>query len=345
MKTPIMKARHQVGCVALALLVPSILAAQDPEPIEQACARFKQYQPGPAARPTEADRKAFSREKNCFGHFYSADVKPDYDKGRRCCLVRGDCNRELAMVFANGWGTPRDLDAATYFLCQAGGEMAPFEQQGMLEFLQGMRTGQETGKLDYCDHITSGSGMTWCANLAYSARKVEWDRRAAAVEQTLNPAARQALAPLRKAADALSEADAGYMAEPNRGGTIYPSVVLSSQIERGDELLTTLERYAQKRAPAVNPDALKIADDALNSLYKRIMAGTKANDKEFGRGTAGQDVLRGAQRAWISYRDAWTAFYRLRWKGTAPPEALDVEITRALSEKRIQELVEWGTEP
>lgn len=331
--------------IALALLVPSTLAAQNPDPVEQACARFKQYQPGPAARPTEADRKAFGREKNCFGHFYSADVKPDYDKGRRCCLVRGDCNRELAMVFANGWGTPRDFDAATYFLCRAGDEMAPFEQEGMLEFLQGMRTGKEKGDLDYCEHVTSGAGSGWCMSVELDRKKVEWERRIAAVDRTLGKEARQSLAALRKAAEAATGADASYMAEPNRGGTIYSAVVLGGEAERGDDFVATLERYSQKRAPAATPDALKKADNALNSLYKEMMAAAKADDEEYEQGTAGQDALRNAQRAWIPYRDAWSAFYRLRWKGAAPPEALDREIAAALTEKRTRELSELGTEP
>lgn len=331
--------------IVLMLLVPPTLTAQDPDPVEQACARFKQYQPGPAARPTEADRKAFGREKNCFGHFYSADIKPDYDKGRRCCLVRGDCNRELAMVFANGWGTPRDFDAATYFLCRAGHEMAPFEQEGMLEFLQGMRTGKETGKLDYCEHVTSGAGASWCASLDYDRKKIDWDRRTAAVEKTLGADVKPAFAALRKAAEAAIEADAAYIAEPNRGGTIYSSVVIGGQMDRSDDFVATLERYNRKRAPEAGPAALKKADDGLNSLYKSMMAQAKADDKEYEQGTAGQDALRKAQRVWIPYRDAWTAFYRLRWKGAAPPEALDREITTALTEKRTQELAELGPEP
>ncbi len=331
--------------IALALLAPSTLAAQDPDPVEQACARLKQFQPGPTARPTEADRKAFSREKNCFGHFYSADVKPDYDKGRRCCLVRGDCNRELAMVFANGWGTPRDFDAATYFLCRAGDEMAPFEQEGMLEFLQGMRTGKETGKLDYCDHITSGVGSTWCASLDYDRKKIDWDRRIAAVEKTLGADVKPAFAALRKAAEAAIRTDAAYIAQPNLGGTIYPSVVIGGEMDRSGDFAATLERFTQKRAPEAGRAALKKADDDLNSLYKTMLAQAKADDKEYEQGTAGQDALRNAQRAWIPYRDAWTAFYRLRWKGSAPAEALDREIAKALTEKRTQELAELGAEP
>ncbi len=105
-----MKIFFQFRWIALALLIPSTLAAQDPDvTVEQTCAPFKNWQAGPAARPTEADRKAFGREKNCFGHFYSADVKPDYDKGRRCCLVRGDCNREPRHGFCQRLGHPARL--------------------------------------------------------------------------------------------------------------------------------------------------------------------------------------------------------------------------------------------
>jgi uncharacterized protein YecT (DUF1311 family) len=257
--------------------------------------------------------------------------------------VRGDCNRELAMIFANGWGTPRDLGAATYFLCRVGDEMAPAEQWSMLQFVDGLRTGKEKGTLDYCEHVTSGMGSTWCASLELDKKKGGWERRAAAVEKGLSPEARPALAALRKATDALVEADAAYMAEGNRGGTIYPSVVLSSQMDRTDDLLATLERYVQKRAPAATPDALKKADAALNTAYKAIVSQAKADDKEYETGNA--SALRDAQRAWIPYRDAWIAFYRLRWKGAAPAETLDREIAAALTEKRTRELNEFGAEP
>ena len=335
--------------IALALLASLPLIAQDDfwdeDDARKACEPFLRYLPGPVGRPTEADRKVFEREKNCFGHFYDPDGKPDYDKARRCCLVRGDCNRELAMIFANGWGTPRDLGAAMYFLCRAGDEMAPAEQEGMLQFVDGLRTGKEKGNLDYCEHVTSGMGAGWCASVERDKKHAEWERRAAAVERNLKPEARPAFAALRKAMDELANGDANYMAEPNRGGTIHSAVVLSSQIARNDDLLAILERYVQKRAPAATPEALKKADADLNAAYKAILAQAKADDKEYEMGTAGQDVLRDAQRAWIPYRDAWITFYRLHWKGAAPAEALDREIAAVLTEKRTRELSELGVEP
>jgi len=215
----------------------------------------------------------------------------------------------------------------------------------MLQFLQGLRTGKETGALDYCDQLTSGMGSTWCAGLELDQKKVRWDRRIAAAEHSLGPEARQALPALRKAAAAFAEADAALTAEPNQGGTIYPSVVLGAQIERGDDFAAALERYAQKRAPAASPAVLEKADGALNAAYKKLLArsGPCPKDDPY-CGNLDRDVVREAQRSWLPYRDAWIALYRLRWKGAAPPEALDREIATVLTGQRTKELGQVGAE-
>ncbi len=119
-------------------------------------------------------------------------------------------------------------------------------------------------------------------------------------------------------------------------------MALGGEIERREVFVTTLERYTRSRAPKTTPESLKTADTALNAAYKARMVETKQDDKDLEKGTTGQDVLRDAQRAWIPYRDAWTAFYRLRWKGAASPEALDQEIAAALTRDRTKELAEMG---
>jgi len=339
---------HLNLALALAVLAAPAMAQEDfwgEEDAQKACAPFEHYQPGPAAQPTEQDRKTFAGDKDCLPFFYDPAGANDYDKGRRCCLARGDCNRELAMAFANGWGTKRDLDAATYFLCRAGGEMAPAEHWGMLQFLHGLRTGKETGSLDFCDQVTSGVGASWCTGLAFERKEVEWDRRIQTVEQPLGKEARQALAALRKAAAAFMQEDSALTAEPNRGGTIYSSMVLEGRIRRGDAFAADLERYTRNRAPAASPAALESADGALNTAYKKLVAlsGPCPKDDPY-CGNYDRDVVRDAQRSWLPYRDAWIAFYRLRWKEAAPPEALDREIAAALTEQRTKELGQVGAE-
>src|ERR1700712_5601262 len=148
----------------LPLLAPWSLSAQNDfgEPEAQAlCARLKDYHPGPKAQSTDADRKLFAAEtETCTGYVYGPGTALNYDKGRRCCLVKG-CNRELAVIFANGWGVPRDYAAALYFRCGAE-EVAPAEQWAMLGRIQEMRKQAHPEDLDYCNWVTSGHGATWC---------------------------------------------------------------------------------------------------------------------------------------------------------------------------------------
>jgi uncharacterized protein YecT (DUF1311 family) len=305
------------------------------------CARVAGYKPGPEARATDEDRKVFKdKSEDCTAYVYDSGegVNPDkQDKGRRCCLSHGDCNRELATIFANGWGVRRDYDAATYFLCQAGDEMAPFEQWEMLGHVEDMRKASQPKDLDFCDYAESGYGTSWCAQLDLARRSVDWERQIAALRPSLG-AAQPSLATLRKAADTFIEANAEAAAAGNLGGSIYPSVVLGSQATGNEAFVVNLERFGRQRADAATQDTLKKADAALNAAYKTAVAPDELDEDH-----AVSDSLRAAQRAWIRYRDAWIAFYRLRWKDAAPPDALDREITAALTNQRTDELRELIT--
>ena len=77
----------------LALLVPWSLSARNDFGETEAqvlCAKFKDYHPGPKAQSTDADRKLFAAEAgDCTGYVYGPGSALDYDKGRRCCLVKG----------------------------------------------------------------------------------------------------------------------------------------------------------------------------------------------------------------------------------------------------------------
>jgi len=338
---------------ALVLVPLAVFARQEPEekvPTEAEanamCAKVAHFKPGPEATPSAQDRKAFAdKSADCTGFVYDTGEGTDYDKGRRCCLVHGDCNRELAMIFANGWKVRRDYDAATYFICQAGDEMAPFEQWEMLGHVQRMRTAKAPKDLDFCEYAESGRGTAWCASLNLDRQSFQAERRIAAIRKSLDPAAQKSLAQLEKAADSFKEADAELQAADTRGGTIHTTMVLAAEKERTGIFVSTLERFGQKRAAAASPEALKQADTALNAAYKAAMAKEDEACEGCGEGEkSGRALLRDAQRVWIHYRDAWTAFYRLRWKGAAPPEALDREITAALSTQRVEELRKLGEE-
>ena len=206
--------------------------------------------------------------------------------------------------------------------------------------------GQSSGDED-CSGDPRGLTAGWCMSQELSRKKVEWERRIApiaALARSQGKETQKALAALRKTAEAFIGNEASVFAEPNRGGTGYSTVILVGEIKRGEDFVAILERYTRERAPEANPAALKTADDALNATYTEVMAAYKAGDEDAGKGTSGQDVLRQAQRSWLPYRDAWIVFYRLRWKGAAPPEALEQEIAAALTEQRTKALGQVGSE-
>lgn len=286
--------------MAVLMSAPSAVCGQDEEKIpdeaeaQAICARFASYKPGAEARATDQDRKVFgAKSADCTGYVYDTGKGTDRDKGRRCCLVHGDCNRELAVIFANGWGVRRDYDAATYFLCAAGDEMAPFEQWEMLGHVEAMRKASQPKDLDFCDYAESGFGTSWCAQLDLTRRSVDWERRIAAVRGSLGAAAQQSLVELRKAAKTFVEANAEAAAAGFLGGSIHPSEVLWSQASGNEGFVVNLERFGRQRADAVTQETLNRADAALNTAYKAAM--TYYDDLGAGDHTVSES-LRAAQR-------------------------------------------------
>lgn len=224
--------------------------------------------------------------------------------------------RELAEKYANGDGVKRNLDTAAYFLCKAEEEMAPMEFSGMSQHLAAMREGSETEPLDFCDYVTSGYGMGYCAHREYEKLMPQLDRRLAAVHV---PDA------LRAKGLAYVKAETERTGELSRGGTGYAGFVLGEEMAEKQLFVENLERFAKKRAPAASAAQAKAADVELNAAYR-------AWDRDA--------FLRDAQRAWIAYRDAFAAWYVERWKGAAAPDALKREIVTELSAQRAKDLRE-----
>lgn len=222
-------------------------------------------------------------------------------------------NRELAEKFANGDGVKRDFDAAAYFLCRAEEEMAPAEFTGMIEHLQRMREGKEKEPLDFCQYVTSGYGMSYCAHKQYEKVMPELDRRLA----TLGTAV------LRERGLAFVRAETERSGELSRGGTAYAAMVLGAEMDAKEQVVVALERFSKERAPAASATEWKHADNDLNRAYRVLSRDT---------------FLRDAQRAWIAYRDAFAEFYAERWRGAASPEVLQREIITQLTRERTAQL-------
>jgi uncharacterized protein YecT (DUF1311 family) len=333
------------GALGAALLVLAHADGPNEARARALCERLASWTPTAAATPTDADRTLYAGKTagNCWAFLYTEPADRDVQAARRCCLVSGDCNRELAVLFANGWGVPRDYDAATHFLCRAGREMAPFEQWAMLDRVQEMREEDAPKDLDYCHHVTSGRGALLCEQLGAEREAPEIEARIekAAGAPAAGPA-RDALTRLVDAAEAFARDEAGHRQEGARGGTGYAAFVMETQRAVFATFVAALERYARGRAPAATAAALTKVDRDLNAAYRKALETARepcplCNEDDH---ESGPQALREAQRAWIAYRDAWTAWYRLRWTAAAAPAALEREIAAALTAARAKELAQ-----
>ena len=248
------------------------------------------------------------------------------------------CERELAEQFANGEGVERDYDAAAYFLCHAGDHMAPAELEGMFEHLQRMRSGEETADLEFCDHVTSGYGMSMCASIRYDELMPNLEARLEALRGRVRAAGRFDSA--RALGTAYAEAEANRIGEQSRGGTGYAAFSLEAQIAEKQRVVESFETWTRQRAPSASAGEAKAADAELNKSYRKAQQEVDEL-KDIVEWTADlRTHLRDAQRRWIAYRDAFAVWYAEEWRGKASREVLRREIVTRLTRERAAQLLQ-----
>lgn len=309
----------------------AVTTAEDP------CARFANYTPRPDARPTDADRAAVAA--NALDPLFWVEqggLPEEYVATRRYCLVTSDCDLDLAMIFANGWGVARDYDAAAFFLCRTT-DIAPAERDGMLAHIEEMRSAATPEDLLYCDHLTSGMGGRRCAAIEDNARSDVRHERVTTLKEAIPGDAAAPLDRLVAALSAFADEEAAVRLIDSRHGTAFLAFRIDEASGISDDLLAEVERLSRTRATACAPADVKDADATLNVSYRRAMT-TRWRWVDLWDADLARSWLRDAQRAWITYRDAWTAFYQARWTGQAAPEVLAREIVCELTSSRSADL-------
>lgn len=257
----------------------------------------------------------------------AATSPAEWRQVRECALARED-DAVLMMLYANGFGVPRDTDIAIHHACKLE-FIAKAEMEGRIAHLAGP---QRAGAVfDQCDDVTSGYMGSICAGIregqAERVRKARLDRRLAA----LPAPARDAFRKLRQAAGRYAGA-----AETDMQGTAAPGLA----IEREGELLAQFEQLVSdvldKRLAAATLQDLARADKELNAVYRTLMTPTQAERERpdrVGDSTITRAEVRQAERAWIAYRDSFVAF-RARLPAGPAPEAIQL----ALTSQRLAEL-------
>src|SRR4051812_24469275 len=174
------------GAVALGFCALAAASAQDwsenKDEITSGMTQSKAICRGVLRRdPPAADKpdaKIAASLKGCDSEklYYGIGMKADPVRARQCAFL--EMQREpdegvfagrtmLMTIYANGVGAKRDLDVATHLAC--GLEGAPAEVDGRVTHLAELKAKNWAGHdFDFCDDITSGLAMGYCADHAAS---------------------------------------------------------------------------------------------------------------------------------------------------------------------------------
>jgi len=224
----------------------------------------------------------------------------------------------LMMLYANGESVARNIPLAKRFACEYGG--APAEIEGRLHHLDEIAGGTDKETLDICDDITSGMMMGFCSYEAALFARFTRNERWTALQAGWTSTQRSLLAVLRKAADAYFDSASGN--EVDMSGTARGAFATDTYEALDIAMLEDVERFEKGSRPSEKPGDFAPADKALNAVYRKTLAELDASEKAdkaqnvWMYGEVASEGVRGTQRLWLPYRDAWVAFAATRYPDT-----------------------------
>jgi hypothetical protein len=237
-----------------------------------------------------------------------------YEAARRCAWAERAADEaersmfggsaSLLAIYANGLGVPRDYALARHFACEAGGAYAEVENR--LEHLAAMEAGTDRQPLDFCDDITSGYMMGYCAQREAWKARPRREETWKALLAGWPPEHRAAWIALKAAAQDFF--DARIAGEVDASGTGRAAFIVGEEEALAIALLDSVQRFERGELPQADEAQFAEADRRLNEAYARARAAAQFEEPDalFGPlGSVSPEGIRDAERAWIKYRDAW----------------------------------------
>lgn len=268
--------------------------------------------PAPKAWPDCASYKSYS----------GIGRKVDYAAARRCAWAERlaqQANLEpkytvaalyggsamLAVLYANGEGVEQNKPLALRFACEAGPE--PKILEDILALPDQAHITEK--KLRYCDEVQNTMEIGFCAGWDAEIQDQERRNSLASLSAHWRAAQQEAFRALSHAEEAYSTAHArGEIDLAGSGRAIWQ---LDAEQELRDRFLAAIQAYEQGQLPHGSADDAAKADRSLNRIYGKAIATAEAGKE--GYGAIQPEGVRKAERAWLTYRDAWIAFAKLRY--------------------------------
>ena len=292
------------------------------------CRKLRNREPPASDRPDAAAAEAL---KGCDSEalYYGIGRPADPARARQCAFLEAEreeggvfSGRTMLMtIYANGQGAGRDLDVAIHLAC--GIEGAPAESHGRVTHLAELKAKGWKGRdFHFCDDVTSGLAMGYCASHEASRAGALREAALAAMASGWAPAARPAFDRLRGAHSAYVEAHGS--GEGDLSGTARAALAIQAEEALRDELVEVLEHLRSGRAMPTPAARLPAEDAQLNAAYRRRLQEAGAADYP---GAVTKEGVRAAERAWLRYRDSFLAFAAVQFP-RVPRDELAAWLTR-----------------
>jgi len=276
-------------------------------------------------------------------YYFGIGRDKDYAAAKSCALIERINHVEakdgspfpgagiLSMIYANGDGTPRDLDLARRFVCE-NKEASTAETEARLALLDKIaKTPQTAGRFSVCGVANSTLTLGWCASLQLRvADGIRYDEMVKIVDK-LSPQGVEAFKKLQAAEGDFEAARA--QKEVDLTGAARAVWVMQEQDRVRAQFVSDLKLF--NTAGYAQPVTLTVVDAALNKDYANL----RANGASLFRGTtltvAGVEET---QAAWLKYRDAWRAY-----EGVVNPTVSGDAVVTQIERERLTQLHKLST--
>lgn len=259
--------------------------------------------------------------------YYGLKGEANYLKARQCAFLKKDY-WVLTMIYANGKGTPKNIEAAIYFGCRAGFSQGDVEAR-IDQLLEMNKNSQSNDAFEFCDHIVSGYLMGQCAHIQSRLDQAAQQKQLASLIANWSEADKQSLQKLRNAAEQFFAVRVEN--EVDLSGTARAALQIEERDLLEKEWISSLKKINAGQFPDYTVLQFQQEDRKLNQVYKKIQ-----EQEDFSIGTITREGVKKTQRAWIKYRNAWLEFARQKY-----PQVQSESWEAWLTQQRIEMLKEF----
>lgn len=336
---------HFVALAGLSLSISQVALAAEPYPNTsnfgvpfsedeswyQQCMRVAKLESPEMTRTNGEGASCHAEEMYYIKLNQAVTSQAEWDRVRACAGASGN-HAVLMMLYANGYGVPRDTGMAIHYACKLK-FVAKAEMEYRVKHLAAARAADV--RFDQCDDITSGAMEAVCAAIRERQDERVRNARLARISKMLSPAGRQAFSKLRAAAERYAVEG---VSEVDARGTAAAALSYQRQARLREQFMQAVLDAFNGKLPVSSPEEYARQDDDLNALYQTIEKLPSTQDgwpDRIGLSTISHTAIRNTERAWLAYRDAFIAFMRTLPSGSQP-----VAVKTLLTSQRIAQLNE-----